>query len=114
MRLDELKKEIYEDKIKGGRADKKQPGDFDQKELKMGIKVEMEHTDDPEEAKKIALDHLAEFGDYYTALAAMENKLRSEQRGKAEEEKDVMGSPPGAGGTEQITKPDITRPRVTL
>ena len=37
-------------------------------ELRMGIRVEMEHTDDPEKAKKIALDHLAENPYYYTAL----------------------------------------------
>ena len=29
-------------------------------ELAKGIKVEMEHTSDPEVAKKIAMDHLAE------------------------------------------------------
>jgi hypothetical protein len=40
----------------------------DPKELKMGIKVEMEHTDDPEEAKIIALQHLAEDPKYYTKL----------------------------------------------
>ena len=34
----------------------------------MGIKVEMEHTDDPKKAEKIALDHLAENPFYYTAL----------------------------------------------
>ena len=37
-------------------------------ELRMGIRVEMEHTDDPEKAKKIALDHLAENPFYYTQL----------------------------------------------
>lgn len=38
------------------------------KQLKMGTEVEMEHTDDPKEARKIALDHLAEVPDYYTKL----------------------------------------------
>lgn len=37
-------------------------------ELRMGIRVEMEHTNDPEKAKKIALDHLAENPFYYTQL----------------------------------------------
>ena len=37
-------------------------------ELRMGIRVEMEHTDDAEKAKKIALDHLAENPFYYTQL----------------------------------------------
>ena len=34
----------------------------------MGIKVELEHTDSLDKAKKIALDHLAENPFYYTAL----------------------------------------------
>jgi len=37
-------------------------------ELKMGIKVEMEHTNDPKKAEKIALQHLAEDPKYYTKL----------------------------------------------
>jgi len=48
--------------------------DADPKELKMGIKVEMEHTTDPFIAKRIALDHLAEMPDYYTRLAKMEKE----------------------------------------
>ena len=42
------------------------PEDFDQQELAMGRKVEMEHTDNPEEATRIAIDHLKERGDYYS------------------------------------------------
>jgi len=41
---------------------------FDPKELEMGKKVEMEHTDNPDEAEKIAKDHLKEVPDYYTKL----------------------------------------------
>lgn len=48
--------------------------DADPKELKMGIKVEMEHTTDPLIAKRIALDHLSELPDYYTRLAKMEEE----------------------------------------
>lgn len=40
----------------------------------MGIKVEMEHTSDPDIAKEIALDHLTEDPEYYTHLAEMEEK----------------------------------------
>lgn len=54
--------------------------DVDPKELAMGIQVEMEHTSDPEIAKKIALDHLAEFSGYYTALKAMEDKLKGQEK----------------------------------
>lgn len=39
-------------------------------ELVVGIKVEMEHTDDPEEARKIAMDHISETPDYYSRLIA--------------------------------------------
>ena len=43
--------------------------DVDPKELKMGIEVEMEHTDSKKKAKVIALQHLAEDPKYYTKLA---------------------------------------------
>lgn len=45
------------------------------KELKKGISIEREHTDDRELAKKIAMDHLFEFPDYYSALIKMEKHL---------------------------------------
>lgn len=38
------------------------------KQLEMGIKVEHEHTDDEDKARRIALDHLDEKPDYYTKL----------------------------------------------
>lgn len=48
--------------------------DVDPKQLEMGIKTEMEHTDDKEEAKKIALQHLAEDPHYYSKLKKIEKK----------------------------------------
>jgi hypothetical protein len=42
--------------------------------LRKGTKVEMEHTDDKEVAKKIAMDHLYEDLEYYTKLKKMETK----------------------------------------
>lgn len=62
-----------------GLADKKgiTEMDVDPKELEMGIKVEMEHTEDPVIAKKIALDHLAEIPDYYTRLLKMEKEAEA-------------------------------------
>jgi len=61
---------------KGGFANRDgiAPEDVDQKELAMGIEVELEHTPNPAVAKRIALDHLAEIFDYYTRLKAMEKK----------------------------------------
>ena len=47
---------------------------FDAKELKMGIDVEKEHSDDPNVAVEIAKDHLAEIPDYYSRLKVMEEK----------------------------------------
>lgn len=41
-------------------------------ELAKGIKVELEHTSDLATAREIALDHLAEFPDYYTRLERVE------------------------------------------
>jgi len=38
-------------------------------QLRMGLKVESEHTKNHELAMEIALDHLLEFPDYYTRLA---------------------------------------------
>jgi len=42
------------------------------KQLRMGIKVELEHTTSRSEAREIALDHLREMPDYYSRLADME------------------------------------------
>jgi len=75
-RLIELKKQ----KIKGGFADKSESEDFDSKQLKMGIKVEMEHTDDPKIAQEIAMDHLKEIPDYYTRLKVMEQKAKKDMK----------------------------------
>ncbi len=38
------------------------------KQLEIGISVELEHTDNKEDARKIAEDHLAEDENYYTKL----------------------------------------------
>jgi len=47
---------------------------FNEEEIKMGIKVEKEHTDDDSIAVEIAKDHLAEIPDYYTRLKKMEDE----------------------------------------
>ena len=44
---------------------------YDKEELRKGIEVEKEHTDDPQIALKIALDHLDEDPQYYTKLATL-------------------------------------------
>lgn len=51
--------------LKGGKGDKLKPQDVDQDQLKKGISIEMEHTNDPDKAMDVALDHLAEDPFYY-------------------------------------------------
>ena len=49
-----------------------------EKEIRVGTKIEMEHTDSKKMAKEIAMDHIAEFADYYTdpeyGIIAIEDK----------------------------------------
>lgn len=58
--------------LKGGLADAMDLCGVDVTELGKGIRVEMEHTDDPAIAMEIALDHLAEDPIYYTMLEIVE------------------------------------------
>jgi hypothetical protein len=51
----------------------------DAEQIKKGLKVEAEHTSDPQLQQKISLDHLAEFPKYYDALDEMESKLKKGQ-----------------------------------
>ena len=85
------KGEFGEEKLKGGRADKKSFQDLVKKynkkskdsidiekqlknQLNKGIKVEMEHTKNKTKAKEIAMDHLFEDPKYYDKLQKIENK----------------------------------------
>lgn len=53
------------------------------KELKIGTKIEMEHTTSKRIARVIATDHLREFPNYYTkGLIPMERKLKKLQKKK--------------------------------
>lgn len=71
--------------IKGGLADKMSAEDIAKKhgvevnhiksQIKMGLKVEMEHTNDPRKALEIAMDHMVESPDYYTKLKEMEESF---------------------------------------
>lgn len=77
---------LFRSLIKGvGKHANVPDSEFDPEQLKMGIKVEQEHTDDPDVAKIIAKDHLMETGlrgskygelGYYTLLQDMENKAK--------------------------------------
>ena len=68
----------HEKALSGGESEKERftEADADPEELKVGIEIEREHTDDPKEAKQIALDHLSEDKNYYTKLAKVEKSVR--------------------------------------
>ena len=65
-----------EEKVMGGKADDMSVEDLAdkhnvdvkdiKKEIEVGVRIEMEHTDDKEIAREIAMDHIFEFPDYYT------------------------------------------------
>ena len=70
---DKYKFDDFEGGLSEGRKKKEpkqalHPNQIHPSELRMGVRVEMEHTGDPKKAEKIALDHLAENPYYYTAL----------------------------------------------
>ena len=69
-KFDDFEGGLSEGKKKKAKKEEKpyNPNAIHPSELRMGIRVEMEHTDDPKKAEKIALDHLAENPFYYTAL----------------------------------------------
>jgi hypothetical protein len=52
------------------------PKSFINAQLYLGMKAEMEHTKNPDVAKKIALDHLSESPFYYEYLTKMEKQLK--------------------------------------
>lgn len=67
------------DILVGGMGDGKDP-DVSEVQLDKGIETEMdEHTNNPAIAREIAVDHLSEFDNYYTALSEMENDLRADE-----------------------------------
>ena len=55
---------------------------YTKKELKIGTKMEMEHTKSKTKARKIARDHLKEFPKYYSkGLIKMERRLKKKRKG---------------------------------
>ena len=68
--------------IKGGLGDGRPDSAFDKKQLRMGIRIEKEHTPNPKIAKEIAKDHLTEFPDYYTYLEEMEKEMVANEKKK--------------------------------
>lgn len=91
-----VKKDLKEAKKKKEAKAELHPNQIHPQELRMGIKVELEHTDDLDKAKKIALDHLAENPFYYTALklAGVESpsapKVKAPKEAKAKKKSDKI------------------------
>ena len=73
---------LREDSLPGGKGDATDPAQVDQEQLAMGIKTEMEHTQDLDLAREIAMDHLAEDPQYYSNLknAGMADELPNGQQ----------------------------------
>jgi hypothetical protein len=68
------------DQIPGGLADKSKPSDFPKEQLQKGTKVEKEHVGNNSAlAEEIAMDHLKEHPEYYTALDKMEKGLEEKK-----------------------------------
>ena len=80
--------------IKGGLGDNKSPLEFNPKQILMGMKVEMEHTDDPMIALEITLDHLSEDPEYYTVkdnpeASAQYNAAKDANKNEEDEDKEM-------------------------
>lgn len=78
---------LFKDKIRGGRADGKDITKYDLQQLLMGIKVELEHTDNRMTALEITTDHLEQMPDYYTRLLKMEKEAEDAMEKKEKVEK---------------------------
>jgi hypothetical protein len=63
------------------------------KEISIGVKIEMEHTEDKKEARKIAMDHISEVADYYSdpqyGIIAIEDKQKQNKKSVRISKKDM-------------------------
>jgi hypothetical protein len=110
--LDEpLEEELNEAKKKKEAKAELNPNSIHPQELRMGIKVELEHTDDLDKAKKIALDHLAENPFYYTALklSGIESpsapKVKAPKETKEKKKKDAIELVDLVNGMQKVKMP---------
>jgi hypothetical protein len=86
--------------------------DVDPEALAAGIEVELEHTDDAEAAKRIALTHLGERPDYYEQLAKLEKspvKLKKESLEKTAKAKLLSWLGMSQGRYEDLSDKDVQR-----
>jgi len=89
--------------IKGGKADKLSIKDIAKKfnvsvekiesQIKKGIEIEKEHTNDKEKATEIAMDHVTEFPDYYDRIEKMEKEAKKKwENGKEKTNENIKKS----------------------
>jgi hypothetical protein len=100
-------------KLKGGKADKMTIEriavkhnvslEFLKLQLAIGMKIEREHTTDPELVEEIAMDHLFESPVYYKELKKMEKKIETKEQTMS----DASGSFEGPIFGKTIMKKDI-------
>jgi len=69
------KKDGYTLKVIG--QDNRPDDQYNPEQLKIGVDIEKEHTDQVDLAKSIAKDHLDEIPDYYTRLVKMEKEAEN-------------------------------------
>lgn len=82
--------------LRGGVGDNYDPEDFDSEDLDEGTDVEFEHTDDPEIAQEIAIDHLTEDRDYYRKLKKMvepKQQKPSTLKSAAQQRQEIIDDP---------------------
>ncbi len=85
-KLDPGEERLFKDQFPGGQGDDKFPLGFDQEQLKQGVKVELEHTEDPEIALEIAMDHLTENPYYYEMLKDVDEHIDTPTKKEREQE----------------------------
>ena len=108
--FDPMEEELNEAKKKEAKTEL-HPNKIHPQELRMGIRVELEHTDDLDKAKKIALDHLAENPFYYTALklSGIESpsapKVKAPKEVKAKKKKEAVQLVDLVNGMQKVKMP---------
>jgi len=70
-------KEEAGEMIPGGKGEGKSVKEFDPEQILMGMRVEMEHSDDPMYALEITIDHLTEDPEYYTSKDTPEDSAQA-------------------------------------
>jgi len=85
----------WKDRLHGGKADDRTPEDFDPDYVSIGTAVEMEHTNNPDIATEISLDHDQENDTYYgelimSGIADEKDAINMFDKSKTKEEKEMI------------------------